>query len=401
MIKCELGFILINSSKRALTFEFKNHTKAQNINTLIQAHIGEFDRPGIRGKVLRNIAVTEAQSVYVCLIANFVSFLIVLIRLDDTFDIPTNETSIHETTPHIYLHNFLFLGSSSIIAVAINCGISTIMLALVVNYTWKNNLNPDNIVTPLGASIGDLLTISGVVVICYLLRPLCEFSDWFPVVLLTISVLFIPVWLILAKKDKLAMKTAKQQCATLILSTSISCLAGLIQSKGAVVYPNYPAYQTLISGLTGNRCAVQASRISSHLEVRKESELSWNERLSPYSYYTSQANECKTARLLLFTSLPFQLFFMTLSYTISFMIGTPVEDSPWFFLGYSIAVLIQVAIIMFITQLIVFGLWYFGLDPDIHAIPMMTAAADVCGCGFLYLLFIILDSTCGCVFVVK
>lgn len=123
----------------------------------------------------------------------------------------------------------------------------------------------------------------------------------------------------------------------------VSCGAGLLQSKGAMTYPNYPAYQTLISGLAGNRGAVLASRISSHLEVHKTSDLGWRQRASPISYYRSASSESRTARLLLFTALPFQMFFVGLSTAMSFVIDEPVETDFRFFIAYALVVLIQVS----------------------------------------------------------
>ncbi|CAB04979.2 SLC41A/MgtE integral membrane domain-containing protein [Caenorhabditis elegans] len=369
-------------------------TFSSRMSTL--AHKGEFNEPDIYLRVRKNAAVAQALSILICILTNLISYCIV--QITPSLDNPTlaNSTSlqsIHNDTYH-YLDNketALFLTGSSILSVALNCAICTTFLFTIVYCAWKNDYNPDNIVAPLGASISDMLTIGSMLFFCYLLRPYSGFSSSVPVVIVVVAACSIPLWIMIAWNDEDALRIAKQQCFTLAFAAMVSCGAGLLQSKGAMTYPNYPAYQTLISGLAGNRGAVLASRISSHLEVHKTSDLGWRQRASPISYYRSASSESRTARLLLFTALPFQMFFVGLSTAMSFVIDEPVETDFRFFIAYALVVLIQQSTILYLAQLIVFAFWSFGIDPDNHAIPLLTSAADVCGCGLLYLLFLSLD----------
>ncbi|PIC14207.1 hypothetical protein B9Z55_027195 [Caenorhabditis nigoni] len=375
-------------------------TFSSRMSTL--AHKGAFAEEGILMRVRRNAAVSEALSIVVCLVANLISLFIVHIT-PDLRDSQSNEfansTTVSNDTDTRDLSNIessMFLTASSILSVALNCAICTTFLFTIVYYAWKHDYNPDNIVAPLGASISDMLTIGSMLFFCYLLRPYAGFSSALPNIIISISICSIPVWIMLGWKDEMAVTTAKQQCLTLVFASIVSCLAGLIQSEGAMTYPNYPAYQTLISGLAGNRGAVLASRISSYLEIHQESELGWKQRAIPFIYYRSDCSEAQTARLLLFTALPFQMFFVGISTALSF-VYEPVELDWKFFLGYALVVLVQSFTILYLAQLIVFTLWKFGLDPDNHAIPLLTSAADVCGCGLLICLFLVLDKAFGCV----
>lgn len=76
---------------------------------------------------------------------------------------------------------------------------------------------------------------------------------------------------------------------------------------------------------------------------------------------------------------------------MSFLLHDPVETDFKFFIGYAILVIIQQSVILYLAQLLVFSIWIVGLDPDIHAIPLLTSAADLFGCGLLYVLFIVLN----------
>ncbi|EGT58373.1 hypothetical protein CAEBREN_00652 [Caenorhabditis brenneri] len=367
-------------------------TFSSRMSTL--AHKGAFAEDGIIAKVRRNAAVSQAQSIFVCLIANLISYFIVNVTfLGDQSNNPANSTDPTHDLNNI--ESSLFLTGSSIISVAVNCAICTAFLFTIVYYAWKKEYNPDNIVAPLGASISDMLTIGSMLFFCYLLRPYAGFSSAIPIVIIIVAVWSIPIWILLAWRDDTAVTTAKEQCLTLVFASIVSCCAGFLQSEGAMAYPNYPAYQTLISGLAGNRGAVLASRISSHLEIHKNSELGWRQRLWPYSYYRSNCPESRTARLLLFTALPFQMFFVGISTVMSYAMYDPVEQDYRFFIAYALVVLIQQFTILWLAQLIVFTLWTCGLDPDNHAIPLLTSAADVCGCALLYSLFVSLDNAFG------
>uniref|UniRef100_A0A8R1HLI4 MgtE domain-containing protein n=1 Tax=Caenorhabditis japonica TaxID=281687 RepID=A0A8R1HLI4_CAEJA len=315
-------------------------TFAARMSTL--AHVGEFDKPGLAIKIRRNAAVAQGLSIFVCLVANIISMFIVSVTPSLPEVNNTNRTFTTVSPPPEKSRNFMFLTSSSIISMAVNCAVCTLLLFTIVYCTWKRHFNPDNIVAPLGASISDLLTIGSMLLACYSIRPYSEFNEMVPIVVIVIALFSVPIWLCLAWEDDTAVKIARQQCLTLIIASMISCGAGFLQSRGAVQFPNYPAYQTLISGLTGNRGAVLASRISSHLEVHKESEMEWNDRARPHRYYMSRSPEAKTAKLLLFTAVPFQLFFVGVSTLISCLMSDPVETDYRFFLVYPIVVFIQV-----------------------------------------------------------
>ncbi|CAI2349575.1 unnamed protein product [Caenorhabditis sp. 36 PRJEB53466] len=371
------------------------------------AHVGAFDEPGLAARVWRNAAVAQALSIFVCIIANLIA-LVYVPENDPQVSIVSNSTlspnltttATASATPPSDpsdLSSFLFLTSSSIISMAVNCALCTLLLFTVVYCAWRRKCNPDNVVAPLGASISDLLTIGSMLLICYLLRPYSEFHNIIPLCVIVLAISSVPVWIFLAWNDDAAVPTARQQCITLIVAATISCGAGAVQSIGALRYPNYPAYQTLISGLTGNRGAVLASRISSYLEVNQKSDLDWSERIWPLNYFLSKDAEAKTAWLLLWTAIPFQLLFVGLSSLASYVIDEPVEFAPAFFVVYSLVVLVQQCLILYLAQLLVFAVWQLGFNPDIHAIPMLTSAADVCGCGLLFICFYSLDRLFGCV----
>merc|ERR1711910_17190 len=79
------------------------------------------------------------------------------------------------------------------------------------------------------------------------------------------------------------------------------------------------------------------------------------------------------ARILLLLLIPGHVIFVI---TICFLesLGIP---SPLFFLFYLLAAVCQVAILLYLCQLLVYFMWSKGTDPDNAAIPYLTAIGDL------------------------
>ncbi|RCN26904.1 hypothetical protein ANCCAN_27368 [Ancylostoma caninum] len=55
------------------------------------------------------------------------------------------------------------------------------------------------------------------------------------------------------------------------------------------------------------------------------------------------------------------------------------------------AVFIQIFFLVYIAQVIVYWMYYFRIDPDMHAIPMVTAIGDLVGTALLVSLFYVMS----------
>merc|ERR1711971_684809 len=93
------------------------------------------------------------------------------------------------------------------------------------------------------------------------------------------------------------------------------------------------------------------------------------------------------ARVLLCLLFPGHVLFVFIIFSVKIM------DTPSvLFMGfYLLAATLQVAILLYLAQLIVYWMWKRGTDPDNAAIPYLTAIGDLVGTSLLAVAFILLE----------
>ncbi|XP_053171693.1 solute carrier family 41 member 3-like [Scomber japonicus] len=263
-----------------------------------------------------------------------------------------------------------------------------VMVAVIVG-SRKVGINPDNVATPIAASLGDLITLSllaGVSSLFFCYRDL-----WYlPPVVCSFFLLLIPLWVIIAQQSQPIREVLKSGWQPVILAMSISSIGGLILDK-TVSNPNFEGmavFTPVINGVGGNLVAIQASRMSTYLHY-------WSTpgalplKISmggpgPCATFCSSDVNSKSARVLAILVVPGHLLFL---YTIHLLQGGHTAMTPTFIVCYLCAALLQVVILLYVASLMVRWLWRRGLDPDNYSIPYLTALGDLLGTGFLALSF--------------
>ncbi|WKX97931.1 hypothetical protein Q1695_013548 [Nippostrongylus brasiliensis] len=338
------------------------------------AHQGRFEATGYLEPLLRIIILIQAQAVLISLFATLITFVLELLKI----------AGVHEHPP---VNNYLFLGSNALFAMCIACAISSFALLYMVVFTYRHSLNPDNVVSPLAASIGDLFTIGVMIGVAVLYYPVASLSICVPIVMILIFLAFTPVCLRVAYKDEEAWRAARQQGPTLLLAAILSSGAGIIQAFGATMYPELTIYQPLMAGAIGNRASTQSSRISSYLHTHKDATDRRQRRLNPWEYYTSRDSESRTAFYLVSTTVPYQMLYVFISHLIAYVALKPLKLNVLFLFGYAGTAFIQALFVVYLAEVVVYTLFGYGIDPDLHAIPMLTSIGDLCGTSLLLLLF--------------
>jgi len=61
-----------------------------------------------------------------------------------------------------------------------------------------------------------------------------------------------------------------------------------------------------------------------------------------------------------------------------------------FVVFYLLAAICQVAVLLYLCQILVYSMWSRGTDPDNAAIPYLTAIGDLLGTAFLAVCFLVL-----------
>lgn len=263
-----------------------------------------------------------------------------------------------------------------------------VMIGVIIG-SRKVGINPDNVATPIAASLGDLITLS---LLAGVSSTLFKYIDvvYLSPLICAIFIVLIPIWIAIAKQNPSISEVLKSGWQPVIVAMSISSIGGLILDK-TVTDPNFEGmavFTPVINGVAGNLVAIQSSRISTFLH-------SWSmPGVLPYKMRQHWPNPCTTffssgvnstsARVLFLFVIPGHLTFL---YTINLLQGGHTAITFTFVMFYLAAALLQVAILLYLADLIVRFMWRKELDPDNFSIPYLTALGDLLGTGFLAVCF--------------
>lgn len=336
------------------------------------AHQGRLQGDGYFEGILRSMCLIQAQAVFISLFATLITFVLETLRVGIGHHPPTT--------------NFLFLGSNAVMAMCIACGISSSAMVVLVLVVYRKSLNPDNIATPFAATIGDLLTIGMMASIAIAYYPFASISIAVPLTVIGTFLTLTPLGFFIAYKDEQAWIAAREQLPTLLLAAVLSSGAGIVQAFGATKFPELTAYQPLIAGNSGNRASLQSARISSYLHTYKGANR-LQRRLNPWAYYTSADHESRAALFLVASAPAFQLLFVLISHLVANITLNPLKLNGVFLIGYLCTAFIQAVFLVYTAEVVVYSLFLYGFDPDMHAIPLITSIGDLVGTSLLLLLF--------------
>ncbi|XP_038552362.1 solute carrier family 41 member 1-like isoform X3 [Micropterus salmoides] len=218
-----------------------------------------------------------------------------------------------------------------------------VMVAVIIG-SRKVGINPDNVATPIAASLGDLITLSLLARVSSLF--FCYRDMWYlPPAVCGFFLLLIPLWVSIAQRSPSVRDVLKSGWQPVILAMFISSIGGLILDK-TVSNPKF-------------------------------------EGMAVFTPVINDVNS-KSARVLVILVVPGHLLFL---YTIHLLQGGHTAMTPTFIICYLCAALLQVMILLYVASLMVRWLWKRGLDPDNFSIPYLTAFGDLLGTGFLALSF--------------
>ncbi|CAJ0607228.1 unnamed protein product [Cylicocyclus nassatus] len=341
------------------------------------------EESGLIHHIFVNIALVQAQSVGISLFAALITFAL------NIFPMKEHEGREFE---EMSLKNFLFLGSTALFAMSASCFISSAALVLIIIWSYTYAMDPDNVATPLASSLGDLLAIGAMAGIAVVYHPLASVSILVPSSVIVCFVALMPFWLFVTHLEQGAWAAARQQMPTFFLASILSSAAGVIHEYGLKSFPELSVYQPLINGASGNRAGLQCSRISSYVNTtNSDNARIVGIRLNLWNYYTSPDTESRAALFILLTSVPFYALYFIATHLIAYVFLKPLKLNILFVVGFICVAFVQTLILLYIGQILVYSLHHFRLDPDMHAIPMVTSIGDVLGACLLLCLFYVLS----------
>uniref|UniRef100_A0A8C6YM62 Solute carrier family 41 member n=1 Tax=Naja naja TaxID=35670 RepID=A0A8C6YM62_NAJNA len=252
----------------------------------------------------------------------------------------------------------------------------------------KIGINPDNVATPIAASLGDLITLSLLAGISSILFRYIDATYLSPMVC-TIFIVLIPLWIAVARQSPPIAEVLKTGWQPILIAMIISSFGGVILDK-TVAKPNFEGiavFVPVINGVGGNLVAIQASLLPHKMRQH------WP---NPCTTFFASGINSKSAQVLILLVIPGHLVFL---YTIHLFEGGHTAITFTFCVLQHHDTLhagdhctcfvshLQVGILLYMADIIVRLMWRKGLDPDNYSIPYLTALGDLLGTGFLAVCF--------------
>lgn len=351
-------------------------TLASRLST--QANLGKMDTAAEQWRMATgNLALLQCQAAVVGFLASLFAMVIGWI--------PEGVFS--------WRHALLLCASSLLTASVASLVLGLVMIGVVIA-SRKCHVNPDNVATPIAASLGDLTTLALLALVASFLYACLEVHQmWLVVVVLVAVALLLPLWGVLACANPHTQEVLYTGWTPVISAMVISSVGGCILDFAVSRFHGIAVFQPVINGVGGNLVAVQASRISTFLHQRAT--LGFlpasdpSVCLNPFTAFFGKSVHARTARVLLLMVVPGHLVF---TYGIRLLKAGHTSVTPIFLVVYLTAAVLQVLLLLYMAHVMVHWMWSRAVDPDNSAIPYLTALGDLAGTALLALSFLLLDS---------
>lgn len=348
-------------------------TLASRLST--HANLGHMDSPKEQwSMIIGNLSLIQCQAIVVGFLASLAAMVMGWV--------PEGKFNMD--------HGLLLCASSLVTASLASFVLGLVMVAVIV-VSRHCNINPDNVATPIAASLGDLTTLALLSWISSLLFDAIGNERWLAPLIIIGGILLTPVWAWIASSNAYTREVLSSGWVPVISAMVISSVGGLILDFTVANFKGIAVFQPVINGVGGNLVAVQASRISTALH--KDSKLGKlpvyesGVCMNPHSAFCKPGGHARTARVLLLMVVPGHLIF---SYTISYLQAGHTTLTPIFVVIYLIVALLQVVLLLYIAHVMIHWMWVRKIDPDNSAIPYLTALGDLLGTGLLAIAFKVL-----------
>ncbi|XP_033219177.1 solute carrier family 41 member 1-like [Belonocnema kinseyi] len=289
-------------------------------------------------------------------------------------------------------HSLLMIAASVCTATS-SCFILDFVMIAVIMASHRCKMNPDNLATPLAASIGDVVSISVLSTIASVFFVKLKSDIWILYLVLACYLILLPIWVSIVLHNKYTKKVLTSGWVPVISALFISGLGGLVLDHAVDVLKGFVIFQPIINGIGGNLVSVQASRISTMLHqtsllgIIPPHTKQW---VSPWKALFNGVPSANTARLLIGMSIPGHMVFI---FAADYFKHGYSTITVHFAFSYLLVACLQVMLLLYVAHLIVHAMWRYKIDPDNSAIPYLTALGDLSGSillgGAMYILLVV------------
>ncbi|KAG5313837.1 S41A2 protein, partial [Acromyrmex insinuator] len=269
-----------------------------------------------------------------------------------------------------------------------SCFILDFVLIAVIMLSYRFKMNPDNLATPLAASIGDVVSIGILSTVASDFYNRLYIEIWVLYIIIGMYLLLLPIWIIIVLKNKYTRTVLKSGWVPILSALLISGGGGLVLERTINSFKGSEVFQPVINGIGGNLVSVQASRMSTMLHQSSIiGILPPHDKMicvTPWHALLVGSIYAKTARLLLAMAIPGHLIFVFIANALN---PGNCYIHAYFVLFYITVSLIQVMLLLYTAHIIIHAMWRCKIDPDNSAIPYLTALGDLSGSLLLALAF--------------
>ncbi|KAJ9581572.1 hypothetical protein L9F63_023255, partial [Diploptera punctata] len=341
-----------------------------------QANLGQMDSlPEIWKMVVGNVAVVQIQAIVASLLVAIFAVVMNLIINGD-----------------FQINHALLLSAASVTTATSSCFVLDLVMIGIVIGSYKIKMNPDNLATPVAASIGDVVSITLLAHIASAFFSIHDSYYWTLIIIVVVYlVILLPFWVFIVLRNKYTRPVLTSGWAPVLTGLFISGMGGLVLDSVEDKYQSYAVFQPIINGIGGNLVAIQSSRISTMLHqtslpgiIPPHSTLC----ASPYAALIKGMPHAATARILICMDIAGQMVFV---FVADYIYNRASTITPAFGASYLFVTVLQVMILLYIAHLLIHIMWKWKIDPDNSSIPILTALGDVLGSSLLALAFIFLE----------
>lgn len=179
-------------------------TLASRLST--EANLGHMDtRKQQWTLIIGNLALIQCQAMVVGLLASLAAVILGWVP-EAQFDI----------------HHALLLCASALVTASVASFVLGLVMVAVILFSRHININPDNVATPIAASLGDLTTLALLSWIASLLYSAIDSAPWIAPILILLFIAVTPLWFYIAARNPFTKAVLDYGWTPVILAMLIS-----------------------------------------------------------------------------------------------------------------------------------------------------------------------------------
>ncbi|KDN42726.1 hypothetical protein K437DRAFT_257751 [Tilletiaria anomala UBC 951] len=287
-----------------------------------------------------------------------------------------------------YFEFVMVIATGTLAASLSSAVLGSFMCALVI-LSRRYGVNPDNVASPLAASLGDLLTL---ILMGLLGSALVRFEGTIlATLILGALIAFCAACCIIALRNSYVKQLLSSGWTPLLVAMFVSSGAGIVLDSFVKTLDGFALLVPVITGLPGACTAIFASRISTALHSSDVPHLQFSDS---YTQAPSRPNQrppaAKRSAVLIFWITPTEGWLVPLTLAaigigIAGMYMLLVWTSGHISFGWPFAccflafLSLTVAIALALSHFVCLYLWTRDYDPDIYCLPYVSSIIDFVG----------------------